>query len=98
MAQAKRKNTTASAKTADVELFKLHDKFCKAYAAVLQYREGGGGGDGSLSTATKEEKAIHRKWTRAVDIATDKARAVIVAPAVTLEGMLMKIHVAGFNI
>ncbi len=94
MAQAKRKNTTAYAKTADAELFKLHDKFCKAYAAVLQLR---GGGAGSLDTGTTQEKTRHRNWERAVNIATDKARAVIEAPALTLEGMLMKIHVAGFN-
>jgi hypothetical protein len=98
MAQAKRKNTTAYAKTADAELFRLHDKFCKAYAAVLFYRKGGGGGGvGSLDSATKEEKIAQRKWERACDDATERARAVINAPALTLEGMLMKIHIAGFN-
>jgi hypothetical protein len=97
MAQAKRKNITAFAKTADAELFKLHDKFCKAYAAVLHYRAAGGGGAGSVDGASKEEKLAQRKWERACDDATEKARAVIDAPAVTLEGMLMKIHIAGFN-
>jgi hypothetical protein len=93
MAQAKRKTTTAPAQTADADLFKLHDAFCKTYAAVLQLR---GGGAGSLDTGTTQEKARQRKWEHAVNIATDKANAVIAAPAVTLEGMLMKIHVAGF--
>src|ERR1700722_19162572 len=96
MAQAKRKNTTAYAKTADAELFRLHDKFCKAYAAVLFYRNAGGGGAGSLDSATKEEKVAQRKWERACNDATERARAVIDAPALTLEGMLMKIHIAGF--
>jgi hypothetical protein len=98
MSQAKRKNTTAYAKTADAELFRLHDKFCKAYSAVLFYRKAGGGGAGSLASGTKAEKAAQRKWERACNDATERARAVINAPALTLEGMLMKIHIAGFNI
>jgi hypothetical protein len=97
MAQAKRKNTTAYAKTADAELFTLHDKFCKAYTAVLYYQRAGGGGEGSVPSGTREQKAAQRKWERACDDATEKARAVIDAPALTLEGMLMKIHIAGFN-
>jgi hypothetical protein len=98
MSQAKRKTTTAYAKTADAELFKLHDKFCKAYAAVLIYERDGGGGAGSLPSGTKKERAAHRKWERAATEAFKRARAVIDAPALTLEGMLMKIHVAGFSI
>jgi hypothetical protein len=97
-ARAKQKNTTVYAKTADADLFKLHDKFCKAYAAMLSSQRAGGSGAGSLSSGTKEEKATTRKWERAVDEAMSRARAVIAAPALTLEGMLMKIHVAGFNI
>jgi hypothetical protein len=85
------------ATTADAELFRLHDKFVDAYVSVLFYRKAGGGGAGSLGTATKAEKATQRKWERAVDDATERARAVINAPALTLEGRLMKIHVAGFN-
>jgi hypothetical protein len=96
MAEAKRKNTTAFVKTADAELFKLHDTFVKAYATMQQYE--GGAGVTSLSPATKEEAALYRKWQRAVDDAAQKARAVVAAPAVTLEGMLMKIHIGGFAI
>ena len=96
MSKTKRKTTTAYAKTADAELFRLHDKFCKAYSAVLYYRKAGGGGAGSLDDATKEEKVAQRKWERACNDATERARAVIDAPALTLEGMLMKIHIAGF--
>jgi hypothetical protein len=88
---------TAYAKTADAELFRLHDKFCKAYVDVLFYRQAGGGGAGSVNSGTKAEKAAHRKWERACDDATERARAIINAPALTLEGMLMKIQIAGFN-
>ena len=77
MSKAKRKTTTAYAKMADAELFRLHDKFCKAYAAVLFYRNGGGGGAGSLDSATKEEKAAQRKWERACNDATDKAALLL---------------------
>jgi hypothetical protein len=98
MPKAKRKHiTSAYAQTADAELFRLHDKFVEAYVSVLFYRKGGGGGAGSVNGSTKKEKAAQRKWERACDDATERARAVINAPALTLEGMLMKIHVAGFN-
>ena len=50
----------------------------------------------AIPTGTKEQKAPHRKWGRAIDVALNKARPVVAAPAQTLEGMLMKIHVAGF--
>jgi hypothetical protein len=88
---------TAFAQTADAELFRLHDRFCDAYVEVLFHRKAGGGGAGSLASGTKAEKAVQRKFERACDEATERARAVINAPALTLEGMLMKIHVAGFN-
>lgn len=93
MARAKTKTITGFVKTADEALFKLHDKFSDAYCEVLFLR---GGSD--LSTASKKEKGIHRRWERAVNVAVDRARAVARAPAYTLEGMLMKIHVAGFAI
>jgi hypothetical protein len=80
--------------TADDALFRLHDAFCRAYSDMLSLR---GGSNTPVNNPTKEEKALERKWTRAVDIAVAKARAVIDAPAYTLEGMLMKIHVSGFN-
>ncbi len=63
---------------------------------MLFYRKAGGGAAGSLDSATKEEKVAQRKWERACNDATERARAVINAPALTLEGMLMKIHIAGF--
>lgn len=104
MAQAARRNITKSkapsayAQTADAELFKLHDKFVDAYVEVLFYRKAGGGGAGSLASGTKAEKAVQRKFERALNDATDRARDIIKAPALTLEGMLTKIHIAGFNI
>jgi hypothetical protein len=93
MAQAKRKYTTAFAQTADAKLFKLHDAFVKAYETMRQH-EGGAGV--SPSSPTKIDKVLYRKWLRAVDDATEKARAVVAAPAMTIEGMLMKIHIGGF--
>lgn len=90
MSKAKRKNTTA--KTADADLFKLHDKFCAAYGKMKEYDKV------KDERGTKEQKALHRKWERAASVAFDKARAVIDAPAFTLEGMLMKLHISGFAI
>jgi hypothetical protein len=94
MAPAKRKTTTAYAKTADADLFKLHDKFCKAYSDMLSLQAGAAV---DHETATKAERALERNWNRSVDVAFQKARAVAEAPAFTLEGMLMKIHVTGFT-
>ena len=91
MAKAKRKSTAPVIKTADDTLFKLHDNFCRAYSAMLSLNAGSRVG----ANPTKEERAIERKWNRAVDAAFDKARAVAEAPAYTLEGMLMKIHITG---
>jgi hypothetical protein len=59
--------------------------FVMLYVSVLFYRKAGGGGAGSLDSATKAEKAAHRKWERACDKATEQARAIINAPALTLE-------------
>jgi hypothetical protein len=87
MAQAKRKNTTAI--TTDAELFKLHDKFCAAYNKMEER---------NTPAVQREDKPAHRKWERAADEAFARANAVIAAPAHTLEGMLMKLHVAGFAI
>jgi hypothetical protein len=95
MVKANRKSTTPHVKTADDALFKLHDKFCEAYSTMLSL-QGQGGSRCPVNNATKEEEALERKWHRAVDIATKAARAIIDAPAHTLEGMLMKIHIAGF--
>ena len=92
MAKAKLK------KSQDAELFKLHDRFCAAYRKMKKYNDAPGRDRGSLSTATKEEKRTHRKWENADSIAFEKARAVIEAPAYTLEGMLLKLHVAGFSL
>jgi hypothetical protein len=82
----------------DMELFKLHKQFCAAYGKMKKYDDAPGTDNGSLTTATKEEKRSHRKWERASVVAFEKARAVIEAPAFTLEGMLMKLHVTGFSI
>jgi hypothetical protein len=95
MARAKRENTT---KTADAELFKRHDAFAKSYAKMTALADQDATGEGSLSTGTKRQKTVHRKWEAAADDAFEKARVVIETTASTLEGMLMKLHVAGFAI
>lgn len=64
-------------KTADDALFKLHDNFCRSYSAMLQLE---GGASVNEKNATKEERALYRKWNQSVEVATDKARAVIAAP------------------
>jgi len=94
MARAKRKNTT---KTADAELFKRHDAFAKSYARMKKC-DTPAASRGSLASSTKQERAAFHKWERVSGEASEKARAVIDAPAFTLEGMLMKLHVAGFAI
>jgi hypothetical protein len=94
MSKAKRKNTI-QAKNPDAELFKLHDQFRVAYQKMKK-DDTPRASNGSLSSGTKEEKRLHRKWTAAADIAFERGRAVMEAPALTLEGMLMKLHVAGF--
>jgi hypothetical protein len=96
MSQAKRKNTI-QVKNPDAELFNLHDRFCAAYGKMKKY-DTPSTSNGSLSTGTKEEKRLHRKWEAACEVAFRKARAVLEAPAYTLEGMLTKLHVAGFSI
>jgi hypothetical protein len=53
---------------------------------------------GSGPKSTKQEQAAFRKWERIAGEAFEKARAVVETPACTLEGMLMKLHVAGFAI
>jgi hypothetical protein len=94
MSKAKRKNTTP-AKNPDAELFRLHDRFCAAYEKMKKYDVPG---KSDLSTGTKEGKRLHRKWESASNVAFDRGRAVIDALALTLEGMLMKLHIAGFVI
>jgi hypothetical protein len=94
MARAKRKNTI---KIADTELFKLHDAFAKSYAKMKKH-DTPAASRGSGPKSTKQERAAFRKWERISSEAFDKARAVLDAPAFTLEGMLMKFHMAGFAI
>lgn len=95
--KASAKATSTPIKTADAALWALHNNFCKAYATMLSL-EAAGGGNTPIKNATKKEKAIERKYVHAIGAATEKARAVVDAPAYTLEGMLMKIHVGGFTL
>jgi hypothetical protein len=94
MARAKRKNIT---KTADAELFKRHDAFAKSYAREEKLHTPSAI-RGSGSKSTKQDQAAHRKWEEAASDAFDMACVVVESSASTLEGMLMKLHVAGFVI
>jgi hypothetical protein len=93
MARAKRKNTT---KSADAELFKHHDAFAKSYARMKKL-DTPAAKRGSSSKSTKQDQAAFRKWEAAASDAFDNADVVIGSSASTLEGMLMKLHVAGFS-
>src|SRR5262249_50371233 len=69
--------------------------FCKAYSGMLSLKAGA---NVPIKSPTKEERSLYRKWNRAVDQAYERAYEVIAAPAYTLEGMLMKLHIVGFTI
>ena len=92
MARANRKNTT---KTADAELFKRHDAFAKSYERMKKC-DTPAAKRGSGPKSTKQDQAAFRKWEAAASDAFDQAEVVIGSSASTLEGMLMKLHVAGF--
>jgi hypothetical protein len=94
MARAKRKNTI---KIADVELFKLHDAFAKSYERMKKC-DTPAAKRGSGPKSTKQDQAAFRKWEAAASDAFDQAEVVVGSSASTLEGMLMKLHVAGFAI
>jgi hypothetical protein len=94
MARAKRKITT---KIADTELFERHDAFAKSYAKMKKL-DTPAASRGSGPKSTKQDQAAFRKWEAAASDAFEKARVVVETRASTLEGMLMKLHVAGFAI
>jgi hypothetical protein len=53
--------------------------------------------EGSRPNATPRKKAAHKKWERAGNAAFRAARRVLREPAFTSDGLLMKIHVVGFE-
>lgn len=80
----------------DLDLWALHDKFTSAYARLLAARTSDAD-DGSLDTSSPEQKKAYRKWERALLSAEKIARDIVAMPARSVDGMLMKIHISGFN-
>lgn len=80
----------------DEVLWSLYDKFERAYfrMKLLDTPESR---EGTLSTSTPEAKKAHKKWERAGNAAFRAGRRVLAEPALTGDGLLMKIHVAGFE-
>ena len=80
----------------DERLWSLYDKFERAYFRVNEL-DTPASRVGSLSSATPKEKKAQNQWARAADAAFRAARRVLAEPALTGDGLLMKIHVAGFE-
>jgi hypothetical protein len=80
----------------DELLWALYDKFERAYnrMKLLDTPEAM---KGSLSTSTPEQQKAFKKWERAGNSAFRAARRVLAESALTNDGLLMKIHVAGFE-
>jgi hypothetical protein len=79
----------------DERLWSLYEKFERAYFKMIgRYSEEADRGSGSNPTA--EQKTAHKKWERALTAADNAAKRVVSEPAQTGDGLLMKIHVAGF--
>ncbi|MFB6449070.1 hypothetical protein [Bradyrhizobium tunisiense] len=81
----------------DEHLWSLYDNFERAYNRMksLETPEASAG---SGRDATPEQKAAHRRWERACSGAFRAARRVMSEPALTGNGLLMKLHVAGFEL
>lgn len=93
----KAKNATTSTRidrTGDARLWKLHDEFCREQAKLskLDTREASvGSGAGAPAPA----KRAFKKWEDQLSVTDRVARKIAAARAFTLDGMLMKIQVAG---
>lgn len=80
---------------ADRLLWKRYEKFAEAYA-TLKSLDTKDAAAGSGPNCTAEQKRAFKKWEAAITLADRAARKVISTPANTIQGMLMKIHLAGF--
>ncbi|MEY9465832.1 gas vesicle protein [Bradyrhizobium ottawaense] len=81
----------------DDRLWSLYAEFERAYNR-MKALETSEASAGSGRDATPEQKAAHRQWERACSRAFRAARRVMAEPALTGNGLLMKIHVAGFEL
>lgn len=81
----------------DDALWKLHDEFCREYEDEKAFYTPEAQA-GSRKNATAAQKRASRTWMRQVDRTTAAANRVMSAPATTIFGMLMKLHIAGYII
>ena len=81
--------------SADPALFAAYQKFTEAYeqaqAARTADSDAGSGGN-----ATPEQKRAHEYWEQLLGRSEELARELTATPAQTIEGMLLKIHIAGY--
>lgn len=81
----------------DEQLWSLYDNFERAYNRMKSL-ETAEASAGSGREATPEQKSAHKRWEHAASSAFRAARRVMAEPAHTRNGLLMKIHVAGFDL
>lgn len=81
----------------DRELQKAYRVFERAYTA-MKTADTKEASAGSGLSATPEQTTAHKAWEKASEKAFKAAHAVMVTPCSTIEGMLLKIQVAGFHI
>lgn len=86
--------TTGIDRTGDAKLWKLHDEFCCEYAKLkkLDTREANAG---SGLKASASARRAFKKWEDQLSVTDALARRIASSRAFTLDGMLMKIQVAG---
>lgn len=81
-------------RTGDARIWKLHDEFCREYAKLkkLDTREASAG---SAAKAPASARRAFKKWEDQLSVTDRAARRIAASRAFTLDGMLMKIQVAG---
>ena len=88
---------TEFSRAGDEALWHLHDLFVLEYAALLaldtpEMQEG------TRAGATAKQKRAFKAWEKQLNVCDAACCAVFLAPANTVHGMLMKIHIAGFRL
>lgn len=88
---------TEFSRAGDEALWHLHDLFVLEYAALLaldtpEMQEG------TRAGATAKQKRAFKAWEKQLNVCDAACCAVFLAPANTIHGMLMKIHIAGFRL
>ena len=78
-------------------MFAAYQTFAAAYQKVKDVNDAPGRDGGSGKSPTPEQKKAHQKWERALERSDKLALDFAVMPAKTIEGMLLKIQVAGWR-